>query len=63
MRPLSPLAGSIDLALDPDLAIDPVGARSERAHLRLLPPLPSSSSARTTRGPEHHGWLGDTDLR
>jgi hypothetical protein len=63
MRPRSPLAGSIDLALDLDLAIDPVGTRSGGSHLRLLPPLPSSGSARTARCPDHHWWLVDTPLR
>jgi hypothetical protein len=45
MRFPSPLAWSIDLALDLDLAADPIGPRSDRAHLWLLPPLASSEPA------------------
>jgi hypothetical protein len=63
MRPRSPLAGSIDLTLDLDLATDPVGSRTGGAHLRLLPPLPPVSPVPAAQGPEHDGPLGDTPLR
>jgi hypothetical protein len=52
MRSPNPLAWSIDLALDLDLAADPVGGRAASGHLRLLPPLPSTG---TVRGPDNHG--------
>jgi len=52
MRFPSPLAWSIGLALDLDVASDPIGARSGGAHLRLLPALPLLNSAPTVRGPD-----------
>jgi hypothetical protein len=44
MRFPSPLAWSIDLALNLDVAADPIGRRPEGVQLQLLPALPSSDS-------------------
>jgi hypothetical protein len=62
MRPPSPLAGSIDLALDLDLAADPIGRRSRGTHLRLLPPLPSLRSPRSAQGPDSDERRAGTEL-